>query len=197
MIVVRLLSEDGFRLASEGTSEIDRIELHAEDGSTLQSEGGFTLLAEHGPQLIAELGFQDIILLPLLDTRRPRRHRVTISPYRLTPCPPAKVFTSQRTYTARCPRGLDGLPVNVTAIADSILSQQDADNRALHAAKCAAEGRLVCQFRAEASATGPCGRDHSGIGLSTSSQADADEKAAAAARAEADAWCAEFMPDDA
>src|SRR6266853_5014485 len=63
----------------------------------LMGEDGALLVGEESEeQLIAEQGLPDLIELPVLDTRHARRDPVLVSPYRLTPCPAPKVFTSRR-----------------------------------------------------------------------------------------------------
>jgi len=56
------------------------------------------------------------------------------------------VFTSTKSFTAKCPEGVTGSPNEFTAsaTATSIVSQADADDRARRAAQDIAEGQIVC-----------------------------------------------------
>jgi len=53
-------------------------------------------------------------------------------------------YTSTQQYTAQCPAGSFGSSVTKSATATSLISQQDADNRALTSAQSAANAELVC-----------------------------------------------------
>lgn len=56
------------------------------------------------------------------------------------------MFTSTKSYTADCPAGSSGPPVTKSATAGSVISQADADEKALTKAQSLAESALVCPY---------------------------------------------------
>lgn len=116
-----------------------------------------------------------------------------MNPYRAEPCPPRRVFTARRYYTARCVYPRSGDPVTKFADAVSHISAAHAVARALRFAKLAAEAALVCLFEADALAAGTCAHTVSAHGTSAISYADALEKAQAQAAMDAQQWCADHQ----
>src|SRR5687767_14971750 len=54
------------------------------------------------------------------------------------------IYSSTATYEAKCPAGYEGSPITKIEQATSTISQLDAEEKALSAAKEAAEEELVC-----------------------------------------------------